>query len=169
MRKALFLDRDGVINIDSGYVYRPDQVVFVDGVFDLCQLAKQKDFFLIVITNQSGIARGYYSEEDFHQLMLWMGDVFSQSACKLDAIYHCPYYPEHEMRKPNPGMILKAAKDFNLDLNSSVMIGDSLHDMEAARRASVGQFFLHAPMGVNMPEAYFGIQVDKLEQIKSYL
>lgn len=169
MRKALFLDRDGVINIDSGYVYRSDQIVFIEGIFDLCRLAKQRDFLLIIVTNQSGITRGYYSEDDFHKLMFWMRDVFKLSGCELDAVYHCPYYLDHEMRKPNPGMILKAAKDFNLDLNSSAMIGDSFSDVEAASRASVGQIFLHAPMGVKLPEAYSGIQVHKLEQVKAYL
>ncbi len=142
MRKALFLDRDGVVNIDKGYVFRREDIEFVQGIFELCRYAKQNRYLLIVVTNQSGIARGFYSEEQFQMLMAWMKGVFESEGCPIDAVYHCPYLDNHPMRKPNPGMILQAASDFNLDLGASILIGDKLTDIEAAERAGVGRSYL---------------------------
>lgn len=145
-RKALFLDRDGVINVEKNYVYRIEDFEFLPGIFDLCTLAKQLGFLLVVITNQAGIGRGYYSEADFQRLTDWMLKKFQAHGIKIDRVYHCPYHPtagigeyrqESFDRKPNPGMILKARQEFNLNLSQSALIGDKNSDIEAGRAAGI--------------------------------
>lgn len=144
--RALFLDRDGVINLDAGYTYRIDVFRFVDGIFDLCRLAHRLGYLLIVVTNQAGIGRGYYTEADFQTLTAWMRGRFAAEDAPLAAVYHCPYHPDgigeyrrqSDWRKPAPGMLLQAAADFSLDLAASLLIGDSEHDIEAARAAGLG-------------------------------
>lgn len=145
--RALFLDRDGVINHDSGYTSRVEDFVFIDGIFDLCRAAKQLGYLLIVVTNQAGIGRGYYSERDFFALTDWMSRRFEEEGAPLTEVFHCPYHPEHGVgdykresfdRKPNPGMLLRAADRHGIDLPNSVMIGDKDSDMQAARSAGVG-------------------------------
>lgn len=145
--RALFLDRDGVINHDSGYTSKADDFMFVEGIFDLCRAAKHKGYLLIVVTNQAGIGRGYYSEGDFLTLTDWMCRRFEEEGAPISDVYHCPYHPEHGVgeykkdsfdRKPNPGMLLQAAKKYNLDLSRSIMIGDKDSDMQAAKNAGVG-------------------------------
>ena len=144
--KALFLDRDGVINVESGYIYRPEEVVFIGGIFDFCRKARVQGYLLIVVTNQSGIGRGYYSEGDLQALMRWMGERFIQENCPLAAYYYCPHHPEYgigkyqldcDCRKPKPGMILQAAKEWDIDLTQSMLIGDHPRDIEAAKRAGI--------------------------------
>ena len=147
MRKALFLDRDGVINVNHGYVCTPERTDFIDGVFDLCRRARQHGYLLVVVTNQAGIGRGYYSEADFHAYMNWMRQVFVEQGAPLDAVYHCPHHPEAgvgeykrdcDCRKPAPGMILAAQRDLDIDLAQSLLVGDKASDIEAGRRAGVG-------------------------------
>lgn len=148
MRKpALFLDRDGVINVDHGYVCKPENFEFIDGIFELVAAASNAGFLVIVITNQAGIGRGYYSEADFHSLTAWMNREFSKRGIHVDDVYFCPFHPIHGVgrylkdsvcRKPEPGMILRAQKEHNIDLGCSVLIGDKLTDMEAGKRAGVG-------------------------------
>jgi D-glycero-D-manno-heptose 1,7-bisphosphate phosphatase len=113
MNKALFLDRDGVINVDVGYAHSPEQITFVSGIFDVCRTAVAQGYQLIIITNQSGIGRGYYSEEQFHVLMQWMSKEFEKEGCPLTAYYYCPHTPADgcDCRKPKAGMILQAAKE----------------------------------------------------------
>lgn len=150
LRKALFLDRDGVINIDKGYVHKISDCEFMDGIFDLCRAARDKGYLLIVITNQAGIARGYYTEDDFQTLMAWMREEFRRQGCPLDDVYHCPFHEnglgEYRRaspdRKPEPGMILKAAAHHGLDLSRSILIGDKDSDIEAGERAGVGRNIL---------------------------
>lgn len=145
--RALFLDRDGVINVDYGYVHKPENFEFVEGIFSLCAAAQSSKYLIVVVTNQAGIARGYYSEEQFFSLMNWVKHQFIQRGIALSAVYHCPFHPIHGIgpyrresadRKPAPGMFLRAALDLDLDLRNSVMIGDQLTDIEAAARAGVG-------------------------------
>jgi D-glycero-D-manno-heptose 1,7-bisphosphate phosphatase len=149
--KALFLDRDGVINVDKGYVFEIEDVEFVPGIFELVRAAKSNRFKVIIATNQSGIARGYYTEKQFHELMDWMREAFRGRGSDLDAVYYCPYHPEHgigvyrsesELRKPNPGMILKAKADHALDLGNSFLVGDRESDIQAGNAAGVGNNFL---------------------------
>ena len=148
MKKAVLLDRDGVINIDNGYVYKPDDFHFIDGVFEFCRAAQKKGYLLLIITNQAGLARGYYAEDDFQKLTEWMLSIFSKQGIKIEKLYYCPYHPESGVgsykqesydRKPNPGMIFKARDEFDLDLSQSLLIGDKDSDIEAGRRAGVGK------------------------------
>ena len=151
LRPALFLDRDGVINHEVGYLHRPEDVRWVDGIFSLARTAKGLGYKLVVVTNQSGIAREYYTTAQFEALMTWMGARFVAEGAPLDAVYHCPYHPEHgvgewkrehEDRKPSPGMLRRAARDLALDLGRSVLVGDRCSDVEAANRAGLRQAFL---------------------------
>jgi len=147
LRKALFLDRDGVINVDHGYVRTPERTEFVEGIFELCRLATRRGYLVIVITNQAGIARGYYSEQDFLEYMEWMRGIFTEHGAQLDAVYYCPHHPVEGVgkylrdctcRKPAPGMILAAQRDLNLDLARSIFVGDSPSDERAGEAAGVG-------------------------------
>ena len=147
MQKCLFLDRDGVINEDQGYTYKIEPFVFKEGIFDLCRKYLEEGFVIIIVTNQSGIGRGYYTEEDFHKLTNWMKGRFLEEKIAITEVFYCPHHVDgigkykkdcHD-RKPNPGMILRAAKKYNIDLKQSVLIGDKETDIEAARRAGVGK------------------------------
>jgi D-glycero-D-manno-heptose 1,7-bisphosphate phosphatase len=146
VRPALFLDRDGVINVDHGYVHRKDNFEFIDGIFELVAKANSAGYLVVVITNQAGIGRGYYTETEFHQLMYWVCNEFKRHGGQIDAVYFCPYHPEYgvgsyrresEYRKPGSGMLYQAARDLNIDLTNSIMVGDTLSDMEAAHAAGV--------------------------------
>jgi D-glycero-D-manno-heptose 1,7-bisphosphate phosphatase len=143
---ALFLDRDGVINVDHGYVHQIDRFEFMDGIFELCRLAQELGFYIFVVTNQAGIGRGYYTEEDFCSLTRWMCEVFKGEGVNIQKVYFCATHPEYGlghyktesvMRKPNPGMLLQAARDFNIDLSASVLIGDKGSDIAAGLSAGV--------------------------------
>ena len=141
--KALFLDRDGVVNHDDGYTHRVDDVRYMDGVFDFCRRAKASGFLIFIITNQAGIARGYYSEAQFHRLMQAMQARFEKEGAGLSGYYFCPHHPEFtgecSCRKPRPGMILQAAREHGLALGESMLIGDKPSDIEAGRAAGVGR------------------------------
>ena len=149
--RALFLDRDGVVNEEVGYLHRIEEVRFVDGIFSLCRTAMGLGYKLIVVTNQAGIARGYYSEEDFYALMEWMRGALRVEGVELDAVYHCPFHPEHgvgqykrehEDRKPGTGMLRKGAAELGVSLAESVMVGDRCSDVGAANAAGLRQAFL---------------------------
>jgi D-glycero-D-manno-heptose 1,7-bisphosphate phosphatase len=150
-RPGLFLDRDGVVNREIGYLFRPDQVVFTPGIFDLCRHAQALGYALIIITNQSGIARQLYSETDFHSVMDWMTEEFLRQNVRVDGYYFCPHHPEYgvglyrkecEDRKPQPGMILKASADHNIDLKQSVLVGDRCSDIQAGTAAGIPNLIL---------------------------
>ena len=151
--RALFLDRDGVINEEVGYLVRSQDVRFVPGLFPLLRTALELGYQLVVVTNQSGIARGLYTEADFHTLMDWMRAELSREGILLAGVYHCPYHPEHGTgafrrehpdRKPGPGMLLRAAADFSLDLSGSLLVGDRCSDIAAGNAAGLRQAFLLA-------------------------
>lgn len=139
--KALFLDRDGVINIDKGYVYKVEDFVFMDNIFDVSKYYHNKGYLIIIVTNQSGIARGYYTEEDFMILTEWMIGEFSKRHISITNVYHCPHHPDFggpcDCRKPRPGMLLSAANDYDIDLSESILIGDSSRDIEAGQNAGI--------------------------------
>jgi D-glycero-D-manno-heptose 1,7-bisphosphate phosphatase len=146
-RVALFLDRDGVINHDAGYTCSVADFEFIDGIFELCRAAKHHGYMLFVVTNQAGIGRGYYSEQDFINLTEWMCSRFAAESAPITRVYYCPFHPEHGVgqfkqdsfnRKPNPGMLFQAAEEYDLDMASSIMIGDKVSDMQAALNAGVG-------------------------------
>jgi len=149
--RALFLDRDGVVNEEVGYLHRIEDVRFMDGIFSLCRTAVRLGYRLIVVTNQAGIARGYYSEAEFDRLMEWMRVALRAEGVELDAVYYCPYHPEHgvgeykrehEDRKPGTGMLRRAAREFGISLAESVMVGDRCSDIVAANTAGLRQAFL---------------------------
>ena len=153
MTPALFLDRDGVVNHEVGYLSHSRDLTFVDGIFPLCRTAQSLGYRLVIVTNQSGIARGLYTTQDFENLMDCIRDEFEKEQILLDAVYHCPYHPEHGVgefrrehpdRKPSPGMLLRAAGDLALDLSRSILIGDRCSDIAAANAAHLRQAFLLA-------------------------
>lgn len=153
-RRALFLDRDGVINIDHGYVYRPENFDFIDSVFNLCIKASELNYLIIIITNQAGIARGYYTEQQFNDLTAWMLQEFSKKKIHIDQVYYCPFHEKYGIgkykkasffRKPEPGMILQASKEFDLDLKNSILIGDNETDIQAGIAAGIGCNLLYLP------------------------
>lgn len=147
LHKAAFLDRDGVINHDHHYVCQPAQFEFIDGVFAACRHLQSLHYQLIVVTNQSGIARGYYSEAQFLALSDWMQQRFLDQDVQLTAIYHCPHLPgvqgpyglDCDCRKPRPGMLLRAIDDHDIDATRSLMVGDKAADLQAAAAAGVAR------------------------------
>jgi D-glycero-D-manno-heptose 1,7-bisphosphate phosphatase len=160
--KALFLDRDGVINVDRGYVHCRDEFQFQEGIFELCGAAQALGYLLVVVTNQAGIARGFYTEAEFHELTTWMTRRFAEEHIEIARVYYCPYHPVHGLgsyrydspdRKPNPGMILRASADFDLDLTASLLLGDHLSDIQAGKAAGVGTTILlrHEPVAHDVP------------------
>lgn len=145
MKKALFLDRDGVINIDKNHVYKIKDFEFLDGIFELCRYFQDLGFIILVITNQAGIAKGYYSESDFNKLTNWMIGEFKKRNIVISKVYHCPHHPDFstcDCRKPKPGMIFEAFKEFNLDLENSFLFGDKESDLEAGKRAGINNLYL---------------------------
>jgi D-glycero-D-manno-heptose 1,7-bisphosphate phosphatase len=154
LQSAAFLDRDGVINLNHGHVRKREDFDFIDGIFDVARYARNQNFKLVVITNQAGIGRGYYTEDDFHQLTEWMCEQFSAAGAPIDRVYFAPYHPtagigkylkDDFSRKPHPGMILQARTELDLDLGSSVLIGDKASDIQAGIAAGVGMNLLYAP------------------------
>ena len=145
-KSALFLDRDGVINVDFGYVHKVSDFVFCDGIFDLVRAANQNHITVIVVTNQAGIGPGYFSEETFHELTEWMRGQFLNMGARIDHVYFSPYHPTGAIgayrkddfsRKPNPGMLLQAMAEHDIDLSQSLLVGDNISDMQAGLAAGV--------------------------------
>ncbi len=146
MKKALFLDRDGVINKEKNYLYKLEDFEFIDGVFETCRYFLQNGYIIIIITNQAGIARGKYTEDDYKVLTDWMLKEFEKENIKISKVYHCPHHPdfsgECKCRKPNAGMILDAQKGFDIDLTNSILVGDKNSDVQAGINAKIGKTYL---------------------------
>lgn len=138
-KKIIFLDRDGVINRDHGYVYEISKFNFIDGVFEACKYFITLGYEIIIITNQSGIGRGYYSLNDFEKLTMYMLQIFEENGVKILKVYFCPHSPEENCscRKPNTGMIQQSLNDFDIDLTNSWLIGDKTSDIETAMNANI--------------------------------
>ena len=169
--KALFLDRDGVINVNYGYVHKIEDFDFIDGIFDLARTAAEKNYVICVVTNQAGIGRGYYSEAEFHSLTDWMCEQFRMEGAVIGKVYYSPYHPIHGLgkykknhysRKPKPGMLLQAIKDLNINADCSILIGDKATDIQAGVAAGVGTniFFGEADISQH-------VAVDRYERISS--
>jgi len=150
-RKAAFVDRDGVINADRAYVHHPAQFSILPGVAPALRLLAARDHALVVVTNQSGIARGLYSELEYERLTEHMRAVLAREGVELAGVYHCPHHPQAtvsryriacDCRKPMPGLVRRAAADLRLDLEASFLVGDRLTDIEAGRAAGVGRCYL---------------------------
>lgn len=137
---AIFLDRDGVINKEVNYLSNPDDFEFIPGSIEALKMLKNKGYFLIIITNQAGIARGYFTEEDLHRIHEKMNQILLENNIILDDIFYCPHHPDLTgfcgCRKPKPGMILEAQKRYNLDLVNSFMVGDTLNDVKTGLAAN---------------------------------
>lgn len=146
MTKALFLDRDGVVNVEKNYLHKIEDFELLEGIIDVCRAYQEQGYLIIIVTNQSGISRGYYTEEDFAFLSRWMVDHFKELGITITRIYHCPHHESIdgvcECRKPEPGMFLEAQRDYDLDMAASVMIGDNERDIEASLKAGVGHTVL---------------------------
>ena len=172
-KPALFLDRDGVINVDIKYAHKKRDFVFVEGIFDLVKAANKYGFLVIVVTNQSGIARGYYSENHFLELTSWMKEEFYKEGAIIDAVYYCPHHPVYglgeyqldcDCRKPKAGMFYKAIRDFKIDIDRSIMIGNNETDLIASTLAGVRQNFFFTKFGVSEFQ-----KIDCLSQATEYL
>ncbi|WP_337833269.1 D-glycero-beta-D-manno-heptose 1,7-bisphosphate 7-phosphatase [Geoanaerobacter pelophilus] len=139
-RRAVFIDRDGTINEEKEYLYRPEAFEFIPGVPEAIRILGEAGFLVVVVTNQSGVARGYYGEDDVRSLHRYMDELLLTAGAKVDAYYFCPHHPVNGVgeyridcrcRKPMPGMLLQAVSDLGIDLSASWMIGDKLADVEA--------------------------------------
>ena len=145
--RLLFLDRDGIINEDKGYVGNKAAFNFIPGIFEVVEAFVEHGFLPVVVTNQSGIGRGYYTESDFHNLTQWMREAFAEKGMPFMPVYFCPHHPTEayppykkhcDCRKPGPGMLLSAASDLGADLSNSVLLGDSWRDIQAGVAAGLG-------------------------------
>ncbi len=174
MNSALFLDRDGVINIDYGYVHKKNNFVFNEGIFELVSYANSKGYLVIIITNQAGIAKGIYSENDFHVLTKWMTKQFSLKNGKIEKTFYCPFHKNgiiqkykkiSKDRKPSPGMILKACKEFNIDPLKSLLVGDKESDIQAGISANISKSIFY---GANSYDQAY-MSVSNLLDIKEEL
>ena len=139
MHKALFLDRDGVINVDHGYVYKIEAFEFNQGIFSLLRLFIEQNYKLFIVTNQSGIGRGYYSEEDFLKLTSWMLEEFKKREIEIVSVLYCPHAPEERCscRKPKTGMIDEVLTQHKIELDNSWLIGDKQSDIDLAHNATI--------------------------------
>lgn len=172
--RALFLDRDGVVNVDTGFVSKAEDFMFMRGLFPVLRDAGLRGYHVFIVTNQSGIARRYYDEATFRTLCDWMETVLAREGIVLAAIFFCPFLAGAQnsdydfdsfWRKPGPGMFLEAAQRFSLDLGASLMVGDKTDDALAAQSAGIGRTFI---LGVApLPEK--AIRLGKLEELGAYL
>jgi D-glycero-D-manno-heptose 1,7-bisphosphate phosphatase len=172
-QKAIFLDRDGIINQDVGYVYKVEEFKFVDKIFDACRHFDSLGFKLVIITNQSGIFREYYTQDDFLMLNDWMLKQFKNHGINILDIFFCPHGPDSNClcRKPLPGMLLKALKKYNFEIKNSWLIGDKETDIQAANAAGITNTILlkngHGLNAINTNAKYIIKSIeDTIEIIK---
>ena len=179
MTSAVFLDRDGVINVDHGYVSTWEQFEFLPGASEALRELQDAGYLLIIVSNQSGIGRGYYSERDLHTLNQAIAEhLDSTLGVTLSGFYHCPHHPTEaegefrqqcDCRKPAPGMIQQAVLDHGIDVETSLLVGDKDSDMEAGRAAGVARLFKvvdSAQLGASAPDIQF---VTALSEVPSLL
>ena len=144
--KAVFFDRDGTLNVDVGYLHRPEDFVWIEGAKEAIKYVNDKGYLAILVTNQSGVARGYYPEEDIKAVYDWMNKELAKIGAHLDALFYCPHHPTGKIpaytkicscRKPDTGMVDEACLRFNIDRSKSYLVGDSERDLECAQKAGV--------------------------------
>jgi D-glycero-D-manno-heptose 1,7-bisphosphate phosphatase len=170
-RPALFLDRDGIINEDKGYVYKISDFIFKEEIFQIVKKANDNNYRVVIITNQSGIDQGMFTLDDYRKLTGWMLNQFEEKKCKIDLVLestldpssHSLNYFEDFRRKPNPGMILEAAEILNIDFENSILIGDHERDVKAGHAAGIKKLFL-LDKGSKLPEV---ISFNSLSELSS--
>ena len=171
MNKAIILDRDGTINIEKDYLHKIEDFEFEEGVVEGLKILSNLGYIFVVVTNQSGIARGYYTEEDLIKLNNHISDILEKDGIRIEKFYYCPHHPEKgvgkykvecECRKPNPGMLEEAIREFNIDREKSFMVGDNISDVEAGINARVTPILVETGHGVEHLE-----KIKKLK-VKSY-
>lgn len=147
MNKAAFFDRDGTINVEINYLSRPEDLRFIDGMPEFIRKFNDWGFKVIVVTNQAGIARGYYTEEDMNRVHLCMNERLAEFGAHIDAFYFCPHHPDFtgpcRCRKPGTGMLEKAGADFNIDFSQSILFGDRPWDIEAGEKMGIKSYLIN--------------------------
>jgi D-glycero-D-manno-heptose 1,7-bisphosphate phosphatase len=147
MNKAAFFDRDGTINVEINYLSRPEDLEFIDGMPEFIRKFNDWGFKVIVVTNQAGIARGYYTEEDMNRVHLAMNERLAEYGAHIDAFYFCPHHPDFTgpcvCRKPGTGMLEKAAADFDIDFSRSILFGDKPWDIEAGEKMGIKSYLIN--------------------------
>lgn len=145
-RPAVFFDRDGVLNADKGYTYRREDFAWMPGAMEAVRHFNEQGYYVFVVTNQSGVARGYYREEDVQTLHRWMNEELAARGAHIDGFYYCPHHPDKgeapyrqacQCRKPEPGLIRRAMEEWNVDKARSLLIGDKASDIQAAQAAGI--------------------------------
>lgn len=156
MRKAIFLDRDGTLNIEKEYLYQEKDLELEEGTIEALQILRDLGYLLLVVTNQSGVARGYYSEEDLISFHEAFQRKLMEQGQKIDKFYYCPHHPEKGIgkykqdcncRKPNPGMLEQGIQEFDIDRESSFMVGDKIADVQAGARAALTPILVRTGYG----------------------
>ena len=170
--KTIFLDRDGVINREVQYLYKIDDFEFIDGIFDVCLYFQNLGYKIIIVTNQSGIYRGYYTEHDYQKVTQWMLAQFANEDINILDIFHCPHGPDStcNCRKPKPGMFLKAKTKYNIDMKNSWMIGDKEADVIAANAAGIDNTILvRSVHGIDESNSEASFFLDSIQQSKQII
>jgi D-glycero-D-manno-heptose 1,7-bisphosphate phosphatase len=165
--KTIFLDRDGVVNKEVRYLYKLSDFEFIDGIFDACLYFQKLGYEIVIVTNQSGITRGYYNENDYQKLTEWMLGQFNDNGINILDTFYCPHGPESlcECRKPKPGMLIEAKDKYNISMKDSWMIGDSESDIKAANAAGISKTIL-VRSGHLVDESNSKFIVDSIKQSK---
>ena len=170
--KTIFLDRDGVINKEVEYLHSIEDCIFINGIFESCKYLQQLGYQIIIITNQSGIHRGYYSDKEFHILTDWMLRQFTQKGIHLLDVFYCPHGPKSncKCRKPRPGLFLEAKNKYNIDMDLSWMIGDKETDVIAANQAGIqNTILLKSGLKINHAKSNAKIIIESLIETKSLI
>ena len=171
-KKTIFLDRDGVINEEVKYLHRINDFKFIDGIFEACHHFQNLGYSIIIVTNQSGIARGLYKDEDFQVLTNWMLEEFKKNNIEILDIYYCPHGPASKCncRKPKPGMLIDAKIKHNLNMKNSWMIGDKEADIKAANEASIKKTILvRSGHKINESSSNAMFFLDSIKQIEQII
>ena len=170
--KTIFLDRDGVINKEVGYLHKIEDFIFIDGVFEACLSFKKLGYQIIIISNQSGIARGYFTLFDYEKLTKWMLNQFSKKNISILDVFFCPHGPKSKCscRKPKPGMLIDARNKYNIDLEKSWMIGDKETDIESANLAGISNtILLRSGHIINESDSKAKHIIDSIKQSKEVI
>lgn len=141
-KAAIFLDRDGTINVDYGYVYQKDKLQFIDGVVEGLQILQKAGYLLIIVTNQSGIARGYFTEDELKEFHDFLLSQLEKKGITISKIYYCPHLEGCNCRKPKLGLFYKAQQEFGIDFKSSYVIGDKLRDLSLCEKENVKGYLI---------------------------